>query len=139
MFLRYLERTRKTIGFQLTLWYFAIFILSSLIFFVLIYFFLSLSLQQRDKEVIQAELEDYLTKYQKGGNEALLKEMEENKKEIEEKKMKKAVSGEDYFFVRLAGPENNTIFLYIPEEQGKFDFKQFEKRGTKDNGQWLNL
>jgi signal transduction histidine kinase len=139
MFLRYLNRTRKTIGFQLTLWYFAIFILSSLIFFVLIYFFLSISLQQRDKEVIQAELEDYLTKYQKGGNDALLKEMEENKKEMEENKFKKTVSGEDYFFVRLAGPENNTIFLYIPEEQGKFDFKQFENRGTKGNGQWLNL
>jgi signal transduction histidine kinase len=136
MFLRYLDRTRKTIGFQLTLWYCAIFILSSLIFFVLIYFFLSLSLQQRDREVIQAELEDYLTKYQKGGTDALLKEMEENKKEMEENKFKKGVSGEDYFFVRLAGPGNNTVFLYIPEEQAKFDLKQFENRVTKGNRRW---
>ena len=137
MFLGYLDRTRKTISFQLTLWYSAIFILSSLIFFVLIYFFLSLSLQQQDREVIQAELEDYLTKYQRGGIDALLKEMEENKKEMEENKFKKGVSGEDSFFVRLAGPENNTVFLFIPEEQTKFDLKQFENRVTKGNGQWL--
>ena len=139
MFLRYLDRTRKSIGFKLTLWYCAIFILSSLIFFALIYFFLSRSLQQRDREVIQAELEDYLTKYQKGGIDALLKEMEENKKQMEENKFKKTVSGEDYFFVRLAGPENNTVFLYIPEEQAKFDLKQFENRVTKGNRRWLYL
>lgn len=136
MFLRYLDRTRKTIGFQLTLWYCAIFILSSLIFFVLIYFFLSRSLQERDREVIQAELEDYLTKYQKGGTDALLKEMEENKKETEENKFKKGVRGENYFFVRLAEPENNTVFLYIPEEQAKFDLKQFENKVTKGNRRW---
>lgn len=138
-FLKYLDRTRKTISFQLTLWYSAIFILSSLIFFVLIYFSLSISLQQQDREVIQAELEDYLTKYQQGGIDALLKEMEENKRETEENKFKKDVSVEDSFFVRLAGPENNTVFLYIPKEQAKFDLKQFENRVTKGNGQWLYL
>ena len=139
MFLRYFDRIRKSIGFRLTLWYCAIFILSSLIFFVLIYFFLSLSLQQRDREVIQAELEDYLTKYQKGGTDALLKEMENNKKEMEENKFKKAASGENYFFVRFAGPQNNTVFLYIPKEQAKFDLKQFENRVTKGNRRWLYL
>jgi signal transduction histidine kinase len=117
----------KTIGFRLTLWYSSIFILSSLIFFVLIFFFLSLSLQQQDREVIQAELEDYLTIYQKGGIDALLKEMKENKSE------------KDIFFIHLVGFDNDTVFLYVPEEQAKFDLKQFENKVTKDTGQWLYL
>lgn len=132
MFLKFLDRISKTISLRLTLWYLAIFILSSLTLFILIYFSLSLSLKQRDRDVIQAELEDYLNKYQNGGIDALLKEMEENKSD-------KDVSDEDSFFTRLAKPENNTIFLYIPEQQAKFDIKQFENRVTKDNHKWVYL
>lgn len=49
MSLKVLNRVRRTMGLRLTLWYSAIFILSSVVLFVIIYFSLSASLQQKDQ------------------------------------------------------------------------------------------
>ncbi len=54
----FLERLRRTIGFRLTLWYAAIFILSSLALFILAYFFLASTLRQKDHELILSRLKE---------------------------------------------------------------------------------
>jgi len=129
MSLKFLNRIRKTIGFRLILWYSIIFILSSLALFFSAYLYLSSSIRQRDREIIQSELNECATKYYKGGINALQKEVE----------FEKRVSGKNSFFVRLAGAENTALLLNIPDQGAKFDLKQLENIAINGNGQWLYL
>ena len=126
-----LDRIRKSLGFKFALWYSAIFILSSLVLFVLLYFFLSLSLKNKDKELIQLELKECVTQYEKGGLDALIKEVE----------LEKHASGKNLFFVRLEGPQHNTLFVNLPDQWANFDLNQLKQKscykkrsmGTTDN------
>lgn len=62
--LNHLNRVRKTIGFRLSLWYSVLFILNSLVLFVLAYFFLSLSLLEKDREQIRFILKEFANYYE---------------------------------------------------------------------------
>jgi signal transduction histidine kinase len=123
------ERIRKSIGFKFALWYSVIFILSSLVLFVLLYFFLSLSLKNKEKELIQLELKECVTQYQKGGLDALVKEVE----------FEKHISGKNPFFVRLEGPQHNTLFVNLPYQWANFDLNQLKNKAVTKKDQWEHL
>jgi len=129
MSLKFRDLISKTIGFRLAMWYSAIFILSSLLFFTLSYFYLSESIQQKDREVIQSELDEYIAQYDAGGADALQKEVE----------FEKQLSGKNHFLVRLAGPENDTVFMNVPDKSGHLDYQELENRGQKKHGHWFYL
>ncbi|HEC96828.1 MAG TPA: HAMP domain-containing protein [Nitrospirae bacterium] len=123
-----LNRIRKTIGFRLTLWYSALFIVSSLILFVIVYFLISSSFRQEERYTIQSKLREFSAQYQRGGIEALKREVgfEEH-------------SG-NLFFVRVAGSRGHTLFVNIPALMGEgFDTRQIENRAVTGNGQWIHL
>ena len=75
MSLKSLERLRRTIGFRLTLWYAAIFILSSLALFILAYFFLASSLRQKDHELILSRLREVEAEYLTDGLKGIRREI----------------------------------------------------------------
>jgi heavy metal sensor kinase len=129
MSLRSLKRLRKKIGFRLTVWYSGIFILSSLFLFALAYFLLSSSLHKQDHEAIRLRLEELSALYQTGGRELLEREV------TAEKKFVKKIP----FFIRLAGRENMTLFLYIPYQWVEFDIKQLEKMTPDTTIMWTPL
>ena len=129
MFSKSLDRARKTIGFRLTVWYSSILIVSFLMVFVFAYFFLSSSIRKYDRDNIQTELNECASQYQKGGLEALQKEVE----------FEKHASGRNSFVVRLAGPENKTIFLNGPDGFNGVDLRQFESRHTNSEKEWFHL
>lgn len=129
MSLRSLKQLRKKIGFRLTVWYSGIFILSSLFLFALAYFLLSSSLNKQDHEAIQLRLEELSALYQTGGRELLEREV------TVEKKFEKKIP----FFIRLAGRENRTLFLYIPYQWVEFDIKQLEKMTPDTIIRWTRL
>ena len=58
--LKLLNRARKKLGVRLTLWYSTIFILSSVILFIVSYVFLSTSLEDH-REAVQSKLREYLS------------------------------------------------------------------------------
>lgn len=126
MSLKSLEHIRKSIGFKFTLWYSAIFILSSLILFVLVYVSLSFTIKKKDREMIQIELKEFVTQYQKGGIDALQKEVE----------LEKHASGKNPFFVHLIGPQHNTLFVNLPDRWGNFDLNQLKNKAVINNDQW---
>ena len=130
MFLKSLNRIRKTIGFRLALWYSAIFLLSFLILFVFAYLYLSSSIRNYDRENIRAELNECATQFQKGGIDALKTEVELEKH---------ASGGRNLFFVRLGGPNNETIFLNFPDQWTGFGRKQIEDTHLNPDREWLNL
>jgi heavy metal sensor kinase len=129
MSLRYLKQLRKKIGFRLTVWYSGIFILSSLFLFALAYFLLSSSLSKQDHEAIQLRIEELSALFQTGGRELLEREV------TVEKKFEKKLP----FFIRLAGRENKTLFLYIPYQWVEFDIKQLEKMTPDTTVRWTRL
>jgi len=74
--------------------------------FVFAYFFLSSSIQQRDRDLIQSRLKEFEGQYQIGGLEAL------KNKILSDKRSSKRNS----FFVRVAEPTGNTVFLNKPDQ-----------------------
>ena len=121
-----LEHIRKSIGFKFTLWYSAIFILSSLILFVLVYVSLSFTIKKKDREMIQMELEEFVSQYQKGGINAMQKEVE----------LEKHSSGKNPFFVHLVGQQHNTLFVNLPDRWSNFDLNQLKNKAVINNDQW---
>src|SRR5438552_8460194 len=126
MSLERLDRLRRTIGFRLILWYSSIFILSTSFLFALAYVLLSSSAEQKNREDIHLKLEEYAAQYRAGGLEALEREVD-----LEERSGKTAL-----FFVRVAGPQNRTLFLDDPELWAEFDLTQLESRPITGNERW---
>lgn len=129
MSLKFLNRIHKTVGLKLTFWFSTVFILSSLVFGALIYFYLALTLQHKDRAIIQAEIEDYMTEFRKGGTAGLMKKLDEIKYDED-------ISGEDTFLVRFCVPENKTAFLYVPQRWASIDLKQLEKNTFRSDEEW---
>ncbi len=129
MFLRPLKQLRKKVGFRLTVWYSSIFILSALLLFALAYFLLSSSLIKHDHEAIQLRLDELSALYQTAGRELLEREV------TIEKKFEKKIP----FFIRLAGRDNKTLFLYIPYQWVEFDIKKLERMTPNTDMTWTRL
>ncbi|MGQ9688900.1 MAG: sensor histidine kinase [Desulfobaccales bacterium] len=128
MSLKVLNRVRRTIGLRLTLWYSAIFILSSVVLFVITYFFLSASLRQKDQEVVQGRLNDLKAQYRAGGIIALRNDL----------KFQTYAGKPHIFFVRVASPNNRTLFLSLPDVRGDFNLISLEGQ-TVSEGLWTRL
>jgi signal transduction histidine kinase len=135
----FLERLRRTISFRLTLWYAAIFILSSLALFILAYFFLASSLRQKDHELISSRLGEIEAEYLTDGLQGIRQEL----------RLDQEAGKPNDAFIRLAGPSNGTIFLNLPARWGGFSLKPLEEAGgvrqrwtrlgTKDNENSLEI
>jgi signal transduction histidine kinase len=121
MRLRFLSRARKTLGFRLTLWYAAIFIVSSVILFIVSYIYLSSSLRDNQK-IVQSRLKKYVSLAQKGGIPAV------------------TLAASDWrngFFVRVVGPENKTVFMSSSQLWEKFDLKALQDRPIESGWQYI--
>jgi len=129
MYLKNLLETRKTIGFRLTLWYSCIFILSSLLLFIVGYFFVSSTLKKHDREMVLTELGELHAEYAAGGMRALEKGLNITKK------LRKKTP----FFVRIAGTENNTLNIFLPYQWVEFDLKKFEEIIPNSKNRWIRL
>ena len=100
MYLKNLSRARRTFTFRLILWYSGIFILSVSFLFALAYVLLSSSVQRKDREDIHQKLGEYAAQYRTGGLAALEKDVA----------LERRSGKENYFFVRVAGPQKGIVF-----------------------------
>jgi signal transduction histidine kinase len=114
---------RKTLAFRLTLWYSGIFILSSLVLFVVSYIFLSSSIRD-NRQVVRSKLQHYLALGREGGIQAIEKAVSNGRRP----------SLRHDFFVRVIGPNGKTVFLSRPERWEKFDLTPVEARPAE--GEW---
>jgi signal transduction histidine kinase len=124
MSLNFLNRARQKISVRLTLWFSVIFFLSSSAILLSAYFFLSSTLRQKDQEIIQAKLKDYQAQYRAGKMIALRNDL----------KFEKYAGKPNIFFVRVAGPRNQTLFLNIPDQWADFDLNRLEGQGGEKDG-----
>jgi len=130
MFLRAPRRIWKTLGFRLTLWYAAVFILSSVLLFIVVYFMFYSALRQRDRQLIQGKISEYSLREKTDGLEALLGEFRGEH-----------ASGELLtFFVRVVDPQNHTVLLNIPRGWRKVLPQELEKIiPSYGQDQWTTL
>jgi len=101
MFLKTLNRIRKTISFRMAALYALLFITSSVIVFALGFLLLSSSLREKDHVLISSKLHEYSADYQKNGTQLLKSSVEKDA---------------GTFMARLAGPNNKTLFLSLPND-----------------------
>lgn len=129
MFLKNHKRIRRTTTFRLIFWYAGIFILSTSFLFVLAYVLLSSSVRQHDRDDIHQQLSEYAARYRAGGLDALVGEVTLEKKS----------SKGNPFFVRIAGPQNSTIYLANPEQWSNFDLSRLENETHVEGESWISL
>ncbi len=124
-----LRRWSKTIGFRLTVWYSTIFILSSLALFALAYFFVSSSIQQRDRQAIRSQIQECKAQYEKGGVDLLRKTVLSDK----------YLAKRNEFFVRLTGPKDKTLFMSIPSQWADFDVQRIGVPAVDGKERWASV
>src|ERR1700687_4568053 len=128
MSLKFLSGFHRTFSFRLTVSISVAFILSSLLIFGFAYFLISSSLQANERTVIQLKLKEYADEYEEGDLEGIRNLVDSE-----------ASSGAlRRFIVRVAGPQNETLFLKRPEEGVNYDFNRLEQT-IAESGSWIHL
>jgi signal transduction histidine kinase len=121
--LKLLNRARKKLGVRLTLWYSTIFILSSIILFIVSYVFLSTHIQD-NREDVELKLKEYLSLAEEGGIPAVQKEIEDGRE----------ASPKTHFFVRILDSEDKIVFSSNPQLWERFDLRPLQDRPIE--GEW---
>ena len=121
--LKLLDHARKKLVIRLTLWYSTIFILSSVILFIVAYVFLSSSLEDH-REAVELKLKEYLSLAEEGGVSAIQKALEDDQDDNQS----------THFFVRILGLADEIVFASRPELWEKFDVGPHQDGRSKGNG-----
>jgi signal transduction histidine kinase len=121
--LKLLSRGRKKLGVRLTLWYSTIFILSSLILFIVSYVFLSTYIKD-NRDDVELKLKEYLSLSQEGGVAAIERAVGDDQEGNQS----------TLFFVRILGLADEVVFSSRPELWERFDLKPHRDRPIE--GEW---
>ncbi len=129
MSLRFLDNISRNVVTRLTLWYSTVFILSFLLLFGIAYYYIYSSIKHLERWDIKVEHKELTIKHEGGGLPALNEELD----------FEHEVAGTNFFFVRLINPENDVVFLNIPDQSTELDFKELEDMVVSENKQWIHL
>ncbi len=121
-----LDRMRRSLGFRLAVWYFTIFVLSSLAVSIVSYVFLSSSLQD-NRKAIQAKVRQLTALAETAGVKGI-----EEAAEIHRKPSRRTA-----FFVRVVNPEGRIVFINNPRLWRKFDVESFLDRPAEGAWQYV--
>ncbi len=122
------ERGAGSFSLRLNLWYSGFFIVTVSALFLLAYLVLASTVQQKDKEVIRARLEEYRAWYLGGGLQALAYKFRTTRS-----------TDQNAFFVRVVGPFNNALFVSSPPDWQGFDSRNIRFIGVNENTPWFSL
>ena len=100
-----LERLRRRVGFQLSLWFVLLFLLSSATLFGLTYYLLAAAIQNRERILLEARLKEATQLYENGGVNALREWVQSQPPKLQR-----------MFFVRLVSSGNSVTLLNAPED-----------------------
>ncbi len=127
MFLKSLSRMRRSVSFRIALWFSIVFPLSSFLVIGIFYFLLSSYANHKDRQILHAKLDEYVSQYTEGGVRSLDRAIQKDR-------------GKDKrvtFFVRIAGKDNATLFLNVPKSETVRDYKYLEHPAFSPR--WLDL
>ncbi len=107
-------RVARTLGFRLTFWYGAIFVVSALVISVLAYLLLDRSLVARDHEIVRTKLADYAIRYGMAGVNGVSQAVT----------AEQASGSEERVFVRLVSPQAEVVLSSMPASWGAYDLDE---------------
>ena len=110
-----MKRQGLSFAARLNAWFAAIIILLSVALFLIAYLLLYRAVQERDREVVHAQLEVYSAWYADGGLSALQMRF-----------LQQEGSGKETFFVRVLAPQGAALFASTPKEMGRLDIDQLQ-------------
>jgi signal transduction histidine kinase len=113
---RILNFVRTSLALRLGLQSSLFFVLGVLVLFGLLYVLLAASLQRRDREALDNRLQQIVAEYQTlgltGFRSALAKQAR--------------LRGSTPFFIRVAGPDNASVYMELPDQWSNFDLARIE-------------
>ena len=115
---------QRTLGLRLSVWYAAIFVISTLVLVALTYALLASSLAQRDHDIIRATVREYASRYEQGGLRALQRAVE-----IEER-----TGDRERLFVRVIGRDADALFARMPQRWSSYALQDLDTRGDGPDG-----
>jgi signal transduction histidine kinase len=104
MFYARLDIARRNIGVRLGLWYAFVFALSTVALLTIAWYLLAAAVGRKDREVLQARLQEYAAVYENGGVAALRDAVQQESGEAKT------------FYVRLVSPWNTATLFNVPED-----------------------
>ncbi len=105
----FFARLRRSFVFRLSLWYALIFFISTAGLFMLVYYFVTKEFAQKEGEIIQARLREYMAVYEAGGFPALKTRAAQD-----------SSSDDDKFYVNLVSPLKIVRPVLVPHGWGEF-------------------
>jgi signal transduction histidine kinase len=124
-----LERLARSFTFRLSVGYAALFTLSAVILFGLLYLLLASTLRSKDQEIIEARLRECAAVYENGGLAALQDLVQRSRVSAKEKS----------FFVRLAEQHGTVLLLVVPDDWVQFDTSALNPGGDLSRLVWLRI
>jgi signal transduction histidine kinase len=100
------RRFWRTISFRLNLWYATIFTVSMLVVFALLYVLMTLTIERKDRELVQARAKDLAPIYQSGGVRALQRYVSAQGRN----------TGAQEYFVRVIMSNRHIELVQVPDE-----------------------
>src|SRR6476646_10257799 len=110
---------RRLLGLRLSMWYAAVFTISTIGLVAVTYALLASSLAQRDHDIIRATWREYASRYELGGMAALSHAVE-----LEERG-----GDEERLFVRVLGRGAEATFVRDPQAWRRYDVEELGARG----------
>ena len=104
----------RSFSFRLNLYYAVIFVISSGVLFTLSYWLLSVAIERRDRDVLQARLSEMATIYNNGGVVGLRRDLARNT----------ASPGQRSLYVRVENRRREVILLSAPQEWVTVDVEE---------------
>jgi signal transduction histidine kinase len=101
---------RRALGLRLSMWYAAVFTISTVGLVAVTYALLASSLAKRDHDIIRATLGEYASRYELGGLGALSRAVE-----LEERG-----GDQERLFVRVLGPGADALFMRDPQAWSRY-------------------
>jgi signal transduction histidine kinase len=104
MFFALFEIVRRNIGVRLGLWYASVFAVSTVALLAIAWYLIAVDVGLKDREVLQAKLQEYAAVYESGGVPALRYSLQQETGEAKT------------FYVRLVSPWNQATLFNVPED-----------------------
>ncbi|MBA3010075.1 MAG: HAMP domain-containing histidine kinase [Proteobacteria bacterium] len=129
MFLKHLHNFTRTLSFKVSVWYSSVFILSSLLLFLITYYFISTTIKNQDHEEILLELNEISAIYEIDGINAIEKFVMENNNFNRTKPL----------FIRIADSNNKTLHIFFQNQWKIFNLLILETTIPDNTKKWIQI
>ena len=124
-----LKKLYSKTSVRLTIWYSSIFVISTLLLFVLTWFLLSKSILDSNRQVAQSKIQEYTRLEKESGLVALLNRL---KKEHQ-------ANQRAGFYIRVSDAANQTLLETVPLDWKDIETRQLEKTRVAGGPKWLHF